>query len=234
MFNFESLLKGDPQDLIKSVALDNSTMQEALKIEKELQPEADKFYKEYIGVNQIKRYDWNDPLQRQWQKNDVDCSIEFYAPTIGLFWVNVSEKFRTWDWGDMCIELYSDFDKKKIGWGLGRKDLIPGPDMYLYITPENYYEVWSNEWFVRMMDEISKELTWDKINSIIDRNSYNKSYKVTVDGVDMTLVQAYTTYPDRQYFGISISIPWDILFEKYCLNITKYTKDGKRQEVVNK
>jgi len=202
-----------------------STFKDSLGIEKSLQPEADNFYKKNLAAVTIIRYDWNDPVGREYQNNDIDCSIECYAPGIDSFWLNISEKFRQHDWGDMCIELWNDFDKKKLGWGLTGKNV----DMYLYRTPENIYEIWRNNGrFDFMMEYLSEQLNWDRIkNEFEGWNKNRKTVNIALpngDACNVTLVRGQT---ENKYFSICVSIPWKILRDDFLLEIQKYKNDYK-------
>ena len=198
-----------------------STFQQSLKIEKDLQPEADRFYKDVLGATTIKRYDWDDPLQRQFQQKDIDCSIELYAPGLDVFWLNVSEKFRTADWGDMCIELWWDFEGKKEGWALKGES-----DMILYTTPSYYVEIWNNDRFKYAVREIMKEYNRERILSLTSDIKRNGVVKVKLNNrFDARLIKVWT---EDMWYGISICIPWKTLFYEYYVDINIYDKKGNK------
>lgn len=204
---------------------------ESLKYEKKMQPVADEFYKNTLGASQVNRYDWNNPLGRNMQEMDIDCSIELKAKEIGLYWLNISEKFRSLETGDMCLELWSNFQRKTPGWAVLKiPNNIPnyGPDLYLYVTPKHIFEVWANRNFDRMMNDIANELTWEKINEIFDNGSYNATKNIIVNGHKVTLLKTWT---DNKYYGICVCIPWKTLLNEYLLDINMYDRSGRKLDV---
>jgi len=125
----------------------------------------------------------------------------------------------------MCIELWNDFDKKKLGWGLTGKNV----DMYLYRTPENIYEIWRNNGrFDFMMEYLSEQLNWDRIkNEFEGWNKNRKTVNIALpngDACNVTLVRGQT---ENKYFSICVSIPWKILRDDFLLEIQKYKNDYK-------
>lgn len=90
-----------------------------LDIEKDGQAKADKFYHSR-GATSITRWDYNDCAHgRYMQQDDIDVTVEFYnafsiLDTIRKS-IDISEKFRTRDFGDHMIEIWSDYQRKKPG-----------------------------------------------------------------------------------------------------------------------
>lgn len=107
----------------------------ALTYERCQQPIADDLYNRQFGNrNELERYDWDaSEKNREMQRKDIDCSFldRTQSPPQRIY---VSEKFRGEDWGDMCIELYSDYDKNKPG-----SALISEADYYFYYIDPEYY-----------------------------------------------------------------------------------------------
>jgi hypothetical protein len=68
------------------------------------------------------------------QRNDIDCSITVECGD-RFRGINISEKFRRVDWGDMLIELYSEYPAKK-GWGLTHQEV----DEYAYLPFKNDFK----------------------------------------------------------------------------------------------
>lgn len=87
--------------------------------------------------------EWDDPKGRMWQKRDVDA----FAGC-----VPVSMKFRFEDFGDMLIELYSDMEEGKEGWGSTSRS----HNIFYFISLERVN---------REMSEPSPVLKW-KVNVI--------------------------------------------------------------------
>jgi len=201
---------------------------ECLKVEKIGQSIADDFYKNYLGASKIERFDYHNPDERFFQEHDMDCSIELEAKSLDIFSLNVSEKFRQYDTGDMCLELWSNFEEKKVGWAVkGIEE--NGPDLYLYITPHNIFEVWCNRYFNKMIGDISSEWTYEKIESLFDsdkhyRKDQNALYDITVGGHDAKLLRCWSKAGDREWYGVCICIPWDTLFNEYLLDINMFDR----------
>lgn len=200
---------------------------DSLKVEKIGQPIADAFYKECLGALDVRRYDYNNSDQRWFQKMDIDCAVEMQAKSLDIFWLNYSEKFRQCDCGDMCIELWSDFEKEKLGWAVGKRD--DGPDYYLYITPKHFYEVRANKHFHNMIDQITQQWDHDRIKSELEVNGReygnNCSIPISVGGCDATLIKTWTKFnEDKKWFGVCICIPWKTLFNDYLIDIRAYDR----------
>lgn len=199
------------------------TFQDALNYEKNMQPLANHFYKDVLGAINIKRYDWNDPNGKFMQKLDVDCSIQLETESLDVFWLNISEKFRQVECGDMCLELWSDFEKEKLGWAGGTITT----DYYLYTTPKYFFEVYANEKFKQLMRKIQTEITREVISDAFkSKNSYSKI--ITIDGHEMTLIKTWT---GNSYYGICICISWTTLFNDYLLDINMYSHGGEKLDI---
>lgn len=102
-----------------------------IKYEISQQPIADNYYLRLYGNhNELIRYDYGDEKGKIMQNKGVDCTIldkNLNPPK----YVNYQEKFRRSDYGDMMIELYSDYPRR-LGWGITDK-----ADRYSYfIDPE--------------------------------------------------------------------------------------------------
>ena len=215
------------------------SFRECLKIEKLGQPIADEFYTRYLHATQIRRYDYKNPSQRFLQDLDVDCSIQLYAKSLDVFWLNFSEKFRQWDTGDMCIELWSDFEGKKQGWAVKPLSTNEGPDYYLYVTPKHFYEVCVNRYFYDMVKKVSTEWDWDTIDRFIQKqekdfkrgHDSNGRYPCTVWGHDAELLKTWTRVGDKEWYGICICIPWKTLFNEFLLDINMFDRDYNKLNI---
>lgn len=204
-----------------------NSMKETLAYEKSTQPFADAFYKKVFKADEIIRYNWDSPIGRGKQKQDIDCSIKSRAAGVDDYEFNISEKFRTIETGDMCIELWSDFDKKKPGWAV--KNNTYQIDLYFYTTPKYCFTIWNNSSFQNMINHIIKEWNYEKIKNIFgDGSSYNCNKKVKVCGFDVTLLKTWT---ENKYYGICICIPWKTLFQEFLLNINMFDHNGNKLKI---
>ena len=206
-----------------------------LEVEKIGQSIADDFYINYLGASAITRFNYNNPDGRFFQEHDVDCSIEMLAMSLDVFSLNISEKFRQYDTGDMCLELWSNFEEKKVGWAMKSAE-GNGPDLYLYVTPRNIFEVWCERYFNKMMSDISSEWTHQKIENLFNEDKYHKKdqnalYDITVGGHDAKLLRSWSRAGDREWYGVCICIPWNTLFNEYLLNINMFDREYNKLNI---
>lgn len=217
-------LTGDFNDYIPVT----TSFNECLKIEKIGQPVADDFYKKCLDAINIRRYDYHVPDQKTFQINDIDCSIELEVKSLDIFWLNVSEKFRQYDAGDMCLELWSNLEKQSPGWAT-KKD---GPDIYLYVTPKYFFTISHDQWFYEMINRITKEWTLEKINDFLKKEKASDidsgSFPIKTCGYDATLIKSVTKSGLNTWHGICVCIPWKTLVNEFFLYINVYDRDYKR------
>lgn len=106
------------------------TFLDALKYEKSNHAWADEWYKKHLNAESIIRWDWDEPIGHYKQQNDIDCTIQKEDTTL-----NISEKFRSVDFGDMFIEIYSMYPSVP-GWAIKS-----AADLIAYHTPTRSYLV---------------------------------------------------------------------------------------------
>lgn len=82
----------------------------SLNYEQSKFPKADKFYTEKFKATLITRIGFEDEASKALQRMDIDVAI-----TINGKKINVSEKDRKDDWGDLLVEFYSKYPTTK-GW----------------------------------------------------------------------------------------------------------------------
>lgn len=186
-----------------------STIEKDLEYEKSQWPIANNLYLRQFGnIHPIIRYDYNDlSLGRQMQQSGTDCTIVINGER-----KNISEKFRSKDWGDVCIELYSVYENNVSGWAL--TDI--GVDYYAFFHPDGYNEVYGKAEFISPKvirrlaeqfkpifdgdDELKRELVQYKRTKCIPRK---------VHGMNVKFINSYTTDKNtkRTYIGICVCIP---------------------------
>lgn len=188
-----------------------------LDFEKSEQPYADEmYYKIFNGGNpNIIRYDYNDvPVGREMQKNGADLSIEIKNTSL-----NVSEKFRSTDWGDMFIELYSQYPKVN-GWALTNQNV----DIIAYHTPLNVYIV--NNQDVKNLakiffDKLNKD---DVIKALTNKDSAEFKYILNNESINATFRKVPTYINDKlAWVGIGVIISWEDL-KKINIRYTTFKK----------
>ena len=187
----------------------NNDFYSALTYEREQFPRADKFYKKILTDNiKITRWDYNkDSYHRKMQDSGIDLTIENAGREI-----SISEKFRTSDFGDMFIELYSKFPNV-IGWGHHE-----AADIIAYFTPYNTYIV-DNKQLTKLIGEISKELG-DLTEDFKDTKCIQYIYK----GKVMELRKVPTILNNKvAWESVGVCIKWDDLKE-LGISITKYSR----------
>lgn len=187
-----------------------NSFQKALEYEQTMIPRADEAYKNLFSrfghELVITRYDYNDPvgLGRKMQKHGVDLKLTLkdeYGNSSNLM---ISEKFRSVDWGDMFVELYSQYPKVQ-GWGVTSQ----GVDFIAYFTPTKLYFVNYSDLFNVASDIIfthsigmHKEIS----NNVIahNRNDYREY-------IDLKVIPTYTNTDKPAWLGVGVGITWEAL-----------------------
>ena len=182
--------------------------QEALEYERMMIPRADEAYKNLFSRPGhelvITRYDYNDPVGQKMQKNGADLKLTLKDEYGNSSNLTISEKFRTADWGDMFVELYSQYPRVQ-GWGVTSQ----GVDFVAYFTPKKLYfvnygdllNIASNILFthnIGMYKEISDGVLEHNIND----------YK---SSVELKVIPTYTNTNKPTWNGVGVCIPWETL-----------------------
>ena len=193
----------------------------SLKVEQQNQPRADAFYRSKGGTS-IKRYDYNNPSQKRFQQMGIDCSVEYYVPGLDVFWLNYSEKFRTWETGDMCIELWSDYYDHMEGWGLHDES-----DIILYATPDYFYEVTNNGCFKDMVKSLANEWGWNRLKEFADNRDCIRQLVRSKEGYDYQLIKTFSQKDGKKWMGVCVCVPWEVLINEFGVNVRRYDKNHK-------
>lgn len=188
-----------------------------LEYEKACHPFADQWYKNNLNAEKVERYDYNDPVGHYMQKCDIDCTVHMKDPDGTKLSVNISEKFRREDWGDMFIELYS-LHPSVPGWAIESKnvDLIAyfGGEITTYLVNAKAIKQLAEE-ILPQFDKISEEdmnrlidIGWkNDIVTISSISNKNIKYKCNVK-----YIRAYTTRKNgSKWMSIGVCINWDAL-----------------------
>jgi hypothetical protein len=197
-----------------------------------MQNKADSFYKQLIQnvlfanypndqlyIN-IKRWDFNTPDGRIKQLADIDVTIDIEIRNTNekIHW-NISEKFRTADYNDMFIELYSKYPNIN-GWGINTQ-----ADWIYYHTPENLYVVNAKD--IKKISEDMKNNTMPSINHLVEEmqergSNLNQSYYKN-SAIDFIKTPTYVQ-GKKAWDGLGVCIPWDLLAE-WDVFYKKYNKN---------
>lgn len=188
----------------------------ALEYEKEMIPQADKFYIKLFSNNQevnIERYDYNDiPVGREMQKHGVDLTLYITDNEGSKTSLNLSEKFRSVDYNDMFIELYSKHPHVK-GWALTSQQV----DFIAYHTPYDVY-------FVNYQD-ISKLA--NEIMNIYGNDDWDDSCisHVKNDFTGFIDIRNIVTKigKNKEWRGVGMIISWETL-KKWGIRFTVVNK----------
>jgi hypothetical protein len=180
-----------------------NTFNEGLKYERTWWPRADALYKELFPNKVIYRPDWNNGGNLQ--RHDVDVVLRNPTGWPGE-WM-ISEKFRSQPWDDLLVELYSDYDKKKPGWGT---DSVAHEHFFFFEDGEDSY--------VRIVPTVNLRHAANYILRQLGREIEDASQKTTsttlkLDGHDIKVVFVPTFGPDKKILwrGCCVAITDEIL-----------------------
>lgn len=198
--------------------------QDKLNYEHSQQPMADVFYKEHMGAISIERYDYNDPNGRIKQQHDIDCTITIKDEQDNVYDINISEKFRSIDWGDMWIELYSRYPSVR-GWALA----FEGVDLIAYFINGLDAGIDKNIVYLvnaKRIKEIAENIVKQFDNAVDIKielektGKYNAKYDYNGKQYDVIFRKVKTQRPTYSYDGVGVCIKWNDLKEM-GVNITK-------------
>lgn len=207
-------------------------MKNSLKYEKSQQPIADNLYlRQYGNLHEFERYDWEVTEEnKKLQKMDIDCSFldRFQSPPKRIY---ISEKFRQSDWGDMCIELYSDYYKNKPG-----SALISKADYYFYYIDPEYYRRLHNRderdvcygKAYRVAVEPIKQLAqkaWEQFNQAGWKDEWLKGELLSkpclpenIKDPTFTYIKSYSN--NKSWMGICVCVDWEYI--KKITDVVEY------------
>lgn len=188
----------------------------SLKYEDAQKIPADNLYKR-MGFYNIRRCSWDTPGGKKLQREDVDLRMRDRDGKI----LNVSEKFRTKDWGDIAIEIFSTWDPKnktyKPGWGIsGQSDYI------FYHTPDTLYIV-NTDSLKRFLQSFGLDRPlfygWLELGDAAEPLLDNKPLKIPYMPFKCELRSIKTTIMGSDVWrGLILTISWDSLY-KFGLDI---------------
>ena len=184
------------------------SFQKALEYEQLMIPRADEAYKNLFSRHDhelvITRYDYNDPEGREMQKNGADLKLTLKDKYGNSGNLTISEKFRSSDWGDMFVELYSQYPRVQ-GWGVTSQ----GIDFIAYFTPKKLYFVNYGDLLNVASDIIfthSIGMHQEISDSILEHNI--NDYKSIVE---LKVIPTYTDSNKPAWKGVGVGITWETL-----------------------
>ena len=199
----------------------NKDFLKALTYEKEQFPSADEFYRRVLNnsMNKIKITRWDYQLNakhRKMQEDGIDVTIENELATneYDRRVISISEKFRTSDFGDMFIELYSKFPNVT-GWGLKEK-----ADLVAYFTPWNTYII-DNDQLKKVVQAIYDELDAETLaEGLKEAKCFQYIYKDKI----MEVRKVPTRLNGKvAWEGVGVCIKWEDL-KDLGVTIAKYDR----------
>lgn len=167
--------------------------------------EQDKFYKEQLNAAMIKRFDFNDPEEKEFQKEDIDLQLTFDDGRDSIY---VSEKHRKAKYNDILLETYSKYPHE-FGWLKKCR-----ADYLAYFMNDKVY--WIKE---RTLKEFCINNLKGKITSkdfdltYLGKKSTSVSKTINIQGKmeKLWLIQAYNRSGGSEWFTESMAIPIDCL-----------------------
>ena len=184
-----------------------------LDIEKDGQSTADKFYRSR-GATNITRWDYKDCIRgRYMQQDDIDVTVEFYNAFSILDTtkksIDVSEKFRTQDFGDHMIEIWSNYQRKKPGSHIKCK-----AEWIEQFVPGGVYEV-PNAQALRALAMYARDyFDWNKLFTTLKPGTPSQPTTFVYKGhsYNIRLYKGVTTCGDNSYWNsLNIIVKWEDL-----------------------
>lgn len=203
-----------------------STFAQQLKYEQKCIPLADKYIKLRFGNKPFYRPTWKD--NRELQEADVDVVVqspELAVRAPGWSEYYISEKFRKKNWDDVLVEIYSNYEAGKPGWGL--KTIAHEHWYYYSITTKHSRCEQIPTWAIRKAAQTFKEPLELVIKDMYETN--NTVRKVSMFGYEVTIVLSPTTKNYKtEYHSVCIAIPAKY-FEDINADIKQYEIPNPRQ-----
>lgn len=169
----------------------------------------DEFYIKELGATCLQRAAFETEDGKKLQKQDVD--IQF---TVGGKRINVSEKNRKCDYGDLLLEIYSKYPNT-LGWMNNSN-----ADFLAYFVPGKVY--WINKRELEdfynkfLANQIPDSVFGDMVNNS-PRRSCRKECKIKINGNiwKVVLTQAYNRLEssDVEWYTESICVSFAVLRE---------------------
>lgn len=181
-------------------------------------PVQDKFYTETLGARKIVRIGFEDSESQLLQRLDVDVQFEYNGKII-----NVSEKNRKRDFGDLLLEFYSKFPHTR-GW------MNNSNAHYLaYFVPGKVY--WINKvelvnFYKNHLEKSVPESYFEELVNKFPRRSVQQQKQIFLNGrtETITVIQAYN-HPYNSYdswYTESVSVTYNCL-KRAGVNIQEFS-----------
>ncbi len=156
---------------------------------------ADTYYRK-LGATEIKRCDYNTCEGRILQCEDIDVQIYIKGK-----WINISEKHRANDYGDLLLEVYSMYPDE-LSWIYKSK-----ADLLFYFTPESICQVHEKKLKAFALEKLFPNAI--DIDYFARSNKEFQRKNIDIDGTTYTV--NYIKARNKSWNTISISIPYSML-----------------------
>jgi len=178
-------------------------------------PKADKFYTEKLKAGSITRIGFEDEESKALQRLDVDVSFVYKGKKI-----NVSEKDRTADYGDLLLEFYSKFPHTP-GWMNNS-----AADYLAYFVPNKVYWIDKKQlslFYHNTLADVIPDSFFQQLINNYPRQSRREQKIIELNGTReaVTVVQAFNAPRNSSSFWYT---------ENICVKFTTLKKAGVQIE----
>ena len=185
--------------------MESHNFDKSLNREKTYQKRADCFYVKRLNATDIIRYNKDNESDMEFQRQDIDVSFRIKSKLI-----NVSEKFREKDFGDLYIEFYSKFPDIH-GW-LDKSQA----DYMAYFFPKRVFLINEKKLSELYKNHLSQLISKNEFNSLIEQNLHKNVQKkfwlkIQHHYYSARIIQAYNKTKDTEWYTMGIALPFRVL-----------------------
>lgn len=186
--------------------MEHNIITNALAYEASQQSLADQFYRnQYPGI-QIIRYSWDNPEGQKQQRRGIDVELVFPDGHR----LAIQEKFRSSNFPDVWIEILSDLEHNKLGWGIMDECDIYAffhePNREVRIIPREEIRRFAGLALTRA--ELFREVE-NQENGVIQEDLKNS--QGTFENIDFRVVPSFAG--ENKWVGASICVPLEYFNE---------------------
>lgn len=185
------------------------THQFNISLQKEVQQQscADQFYIKKLRAKDIVRYNSNSEIDMKFQRQDIDLSFELNGRRL-----MVSEKFRSFDYGDLYLECFSKYPGTP-GWMHHSQ-----ADFLACFFPERVLWINKKKLVGFFLNKLWPELPggwFAKINRELYGRSGIQKQKIDILGRqrEFAVIQAFNRSGKDKWHTIGIGLPLEMLSE---------------------
>lgn len=185
----------------------------SLELERQQAASADSFYTKVLGARQVIRYASESAQDMAMQRLDIDVTIK-----VGERIFQISEKFRTRDFDDLYLEVYSKYPPI-LGW------MDTGsPQVLVYFTPSKVHWIAHKELKDFYLLHLKPALDEKWFASLYNSNDSIVSHKLKLDSITthIRIIQAHN-FENKAWVTMGVGIDIDVL-EKFGVKIRSFTR----------